>query len=44
VPIVAGTGRHGVNQITTMIARAITMGQLEPSAWRRLMVKPQLSS
>lgn len=44
MPIVAGTGRHGSNQTITMIVRAITMGQLEPEAWRRLMVKPKLSS
>ncbi|MCF7978701.1 MAG: magnesium transporter [Chromatiaceae bacterium] len=39
MPIVAGIGGNAGNQTITMIVRAIAMGQVQPSAWRRLMVK-----
>ncbi|WP_462322016.1 magnesium transporter [Halochromatium sp.] len=39
MPIVAGIGGNAGNQTITMIVRAIAMGQVQPSAWRRLIVK-----
>lgn len=39
MPIVAGIGGNAGNQTITMIVRAIAMGQVQPSAWRRLLVK-----
>ena len=39
MPIVAGIGGNSGNQTTTMIVRAIAMGQVEPSAMKRLLKK-----
>jgi len=39
MPIVAGIGGNAGNQTITMIVRAIAMGQVQPSAWRRLLLK-----
>lgn len=39
MPIVAGIGGNAGNQTITMIVRAIAMGQVQPSAWRRLILK-----
>jgi magnesium transporter len=39
MPIVAGIGGNAGNQTITMIVRAIAMGQVQPAAWRRLLVK-----
>ncbi len=39
MPIVAGIGGNSGNQTTTMIVRAIAMGQVEQSAMKRLMKK-----
>ncbi|HJV28546.1 MAG TPA: magnesium transporter, partial [Aromatoleum sp.] len=39
MPIVAGIGGNSGNQTITMIVRAIAMGQVEPSAMKRLMRK-----
>ncbi|AGA90884.1 Mg2+ transporter MgtE [Thioflavicoccus mobilis 8321] len=39
MPIVAGIGGNAGNQTITMIVRAIAMGQVEPSALRRLLGK-----
>lgn len=39
MPIVAGIGGNAGNQTITMIVRAIAIGQVQPSAWRRLLVK-----
>ncbi|MGF1644776.1 MAG: magnesium transporter, partial [Thiotrichales bacterium] len=39
MPIVAGIGGNSGNQTITMIVRAIAMGQVEPSALKRLLRK-----
>ena len=39
MPIIAGIGGNSGNQTTTMIVRAIAMGQVEQSAMRRLIRK-----
>lgn len=39
MPIVAGIGGNAGNQTITMIVRAIAMGQVQPSALRRLLLK-----
>ncbi len=39
MPIVAGIGGNAGNQTITMIVRAIATGQVQPSAWRRLLIK-----
>ncbi|AUN93960.1 magnesium transporter [Pseudazoarcus pumilus] len=39
MPIIAGIGGNSGNQTITMIVRAIAMGQIEPSAMRRLLRK-----
>jgi magnesium transporter len=39
MPIVAGVGGNAGNQTITMIVRAIAMGQIQPSALRRLLGK-----
>lgn len=39
MPIVAGIGGNSGNQTTTLIVRALAMGQVEPSAYWRLLRK-----
>ncbi|MEY6432210.1 magnesium transporter [Thioalkalicoccus limnaeus] len=39
MPIIAGIGGNAGNQTITMIVRAIAMGQVQPSALRRLLKK-----
>ena len=39
MPIIAGIGGNSGNQTVTMIVRAIAMGQIEPSALKRLLRK-----
>jgi len=41
MPIVAGIGGNAGNQTITMIVRAIAMGQVQPSALWRLLLKEQ---
>lgn len=39
MPIVAGIGGNSGNQTTTMIVRALALGQLQPHYWRKLLKK-----
>ena len=39
MPIVAGIGGNSGNQTTTMIVRALALGQLQPAYWRKLLNK-----
>ncbi len=39
MPIVAGIGGNSGNQTTTLIVRALALGQISPSSARRLLVK-----
>ncbi len=39
MPIVAGIGGNSGNQTTTMIVRALALGQLQPPYWRKLLKK-----
>jgi len=39
MPIVAGIGGNSGNQTTTMIVRALALGQLQPHYWRKLLNK-----
>jgi len=39
MPIVAGIGGNSGNQTTTMIVRAIALGQLQTQYWRKLFIK-----
>jgi magnesium transporter len=39
MPIVAGIGGNSGNQTSTMIVRALALGQLQPAYWRKLLNK-----
>jgi magnesium transporter len=39
MPIVAGIGGNSGNQTITMIVRALALGQIQPSYWRKLVAK-----
>ena len=39
MPIVAGIGGNSGNQTTTMIVRALAMGQIQAGYWRKLLAK-----
>jgi magnesium transporter len=39
MPIVAGIGGNSGNQTTTMIVRALALGQIQPGYWRQLLAK-----
>jgi len=39
MPIVAGIGGNSGNQTTTMIVRALALGQMQPGTWRTLLRK-----
>jgi magnesium transporter len=39
MPIVAGIGGNSGNQTITMIVRALALGQIQPSYWKKLLGK-----